>query len=158
MDDLTARMVQHVGITANDLKASLGFWTKFLDAEPLWQGHIEGPHLPAITGYPGLQIEVAWMPLSEAVVLELVQYLVEPEARQPNDMATARPGNVHIALRTDDIEGMWAHALSCGAVATSPEPVVVPGGPSNGARVGYLRDPDGVTFELLQPPPGRGDG
>jgi hypothetical protein len=36
----------------------------------------------------------------------------------------------------------------------SPEPVVIPWGPYKGGRACYLRDPDGISIELMELPPG----
>ena len=67
-------------------------------------------------------------------------------------MATANPGNVHICLRVSDIDLMWQRAIDAGASPTSPAPIEITEGPNRGAKSCYLRDPDGITVELLQPP------
>ena len=44
---------------------------------------------------------------------------------------------------------------AAGYAPRSTAPVHIPEGPNAGARSFYVRDPDGYTVELLQPPPGR---
>lgn len=144
--------VHHVGVTVADLETSVVFWEQLLGVPPLWRGDLKGSHLPAITGYPGVWVAVAWLPLPGDVVLELVQYHLDDAALlAPTDRGTARPGNVHVALRTDDIDALWARALGLGARLVSDHVVTITAGPNTGMRTGYLRDPDGVTVELLQP-------
>lgn len=92
------------------------------------------------------------LPGGDGAVLEILEYLI-PD-KHPNPPDTANPGNVHICLAVDDIGAMRERALACGAVPVSPGPVEVTVGPNAGARACYLRDPDGITLELLQPPPG----
>jgi catechol 2,3-dioxygenase-like lactoylglutathione lyase family enzyme len=41
-------------------------------------------------------------------------------------------------------------------MAVSEAPIDVAAGPRAGTRLAYLRDPDGVTLELVQPPPAPG--
>ena len=45
-----------------------------------------------------------------------------------------------------------AHAVACGARPVSERPIEVQAGPRAGTRLAYLRDPDGVTIELVQEP------
>ena len=44
---------------------------------------------------------------------------------------------------------------AAGYAPRSTAPVHITEGPNAGARSFYVRDPDGYTVELLQPPPGR---
>jgi hypothetical protein len=43
-------------------------------------------------------------------------------------------------------------ALSCPGMVLSPGPVPITAGINRGAQALYLRDPDGFTIELFQPP------
>jgi len=80
----------------------------------------------------------------------LLQYLDRPEP--PYDPGTAHPGNVHVCLEVEDIAAARARAAACGAAPVSAAPIDIVRGPKAGTRVAYVRDPDGVTIELLQPP------
>jgi catechol 2,3-dioxygenase-like lactoylglutathione lyase family enzyme len=51
------------------------------------------------------------------------------------------------------MDAAHAHALACGATAVSERPIEVAAGPRAGTRLAYVRDPDGVTIELVQTPP-----
>ena len=111
---------------------------------------LEGPQLATMVGYPGIRIDRCWIDLPGGVELELLRYLDRDEP--PYDPGTAHPGNVHVCLRVDDMDTAHAHAVECGARPVSERPIDVAAGPRAGARVAYLRDPDGVTIELVQEP------
>ncbi len=111
---------------------------------------LEGPQLGTMVGYPGIHIESCWVDLPGGVALELLRYLDRDDA--PYDPGTAHPGNVHVCLRVDDMDAAHAHAVACGATPVSERPIDVAAGPRAGARLAYLRDPDGVTIELVQEP------
>ncbi|MGH9277021.1 MAG: VOC family protein [Acidimicrobiales bacterium] len=140
--------VHHVGITVADLDRSIGFWERFLDATAYDRGVFGGPQLGTMVGYPGIGIERAWIDLPGGIVLELLRYLDRDDA--PYDPGTAHPGNVHVCLKVDDMDGTHAHAVACGARPVSPQPITVAAGPLAGTRLAYLRDPDGVTIELRE--------
>ncbi len=50
------------------------------------------------------------------------------------------------------MDAAHAHAVDCGATPVSHRPIDVAAGPRAGTRLAYLRDPDGVTIELVQEP------
>ncbi len=145
----------HIGVTVADLDRSAGFWASLLGVTPGPTEHLRGPQLGRLVGYPSARIDRRWVRLPGGLALELLRYLGRDEA--PNDPGTAHPGNVHVCLAVDDLPSAHAHAAACGAVPVSGGWVDVPAGPNAGARIAYLRDPDGVTIELYQPPPSAAD-
>lgn len=143
--------VHHVGVTVVDLGRSVEFWRRLLGAEPRNRRLLDGAQVGTMVGYPGVRIDSCWLDLPGGVALELLQYLDRADA--PNHEGTAHPGNVHLCLAVEDMELAHAHALACGARAVTGTPIEVGAGPRAGSRLAYLRDPDGVTIELVQPPP-----
>ena len=142
--------VHHVGVTVVDLDRAVSFWARLLGATPRDRRVVEGPQLGTMVGYPGIRIEVCWLDLPGGTALELLRYLDRDDA--PYDPGTAHPGNVHVCLHVDDMDAAHAHAVACGALPVSERPIDVAAGPRAGARLAYLRDPDGVTIELVQEP------
>lgn len=140
--------VHHVGVTVTDLDRAVAFWARLVGATPRDRRVLEGPQLATMVGYPGIRIEVCWLDLPGGTALELLRYLDRDDA--PNDPGTAHPGNVHVCLHVDDMGAAHAHAVACGARPVSERPIDVTAGPRAGARLAYLRDPDGVTIELVQ--------
>ena len=148
--------VHHVGITVVDLDRSVAFWTELVGVPSRDRRVMDGPQVGVMVGYPGIHIDSCWIDLPGGVALELLQYLDRDD--EPYDPGTAHPGNVHVCLQVADMEATHAHALRCGAQPVSERPIVVPAGPRAGTRLAYVRDPDGVTIELVQPPIGGGGG
>lgn len=149
-DTVSSFGFHHVGITVADRDRSVAFWCEVLGVEPLWVRLLDGAYLSDITGYPGIHLEAALLPLPGGGRLEILQYLLD--GRTVNSDATANVGNVHICLQTDDIDEQFRRAVAAGARPVSQGPVDVTTGPNVGARAAYLRDPDGITLELIQVP------
>ncbi|MDQ3305193.1 MAG: VOC family protein [Actinomycetota bacterium] len=139
-----------MGVTVVDLDRSIAFWQRLLGAQPRNRRVLDGPQVGTMVGYPGIRIDSCWLDLPGGVALELLEYLDHDEAAY--DPATGHPGNVHLCLRVDDMDQAHRHALACGARAVTGVPIEVGAGPRAGTRLAYLRDPDGVTIELVQPP------
>ena len=143
--------VHHVGITVADLDRAVAFWETLLQTSARDRAVLRGPQLGTMVGYPGIHIESCWLDLPGGVALELLRYLDRDDA--PYDPGTAHPGNVHVCLQVDDMDAAHARAVECGARPVSERPIEVASGPRAGARLAYLRDPEGVTIELVQEPP-----
>jgi catechol 2,3-dioxygenase-like lactoylglutathione lyase family enzyme len=146
-----AKHTDHVGVTVSDLDRSVEFWMRLTGGELVTRRLLDGPHIGELVGYPGQRIAAAIIAMPGGLPLELLQYLDRDEA--PYDPSTAHPGNVHVCFFVEDLHASWTHAIACGALPASDEPVRVPSGPQEGAYVAYLRTPDGVSIELRQPPP-----
>lgn len=140
----------HAGVTVADLDRSLRFWERLLGVTAHHRTTLGGPRVGQLLGYPGAQIERCWLDLPGGVELELVQYLGRDD--EPYAEGTAHPGNVHLCLIVDDMETARDHALACGAAPVGDGPIDVAAGPYAGGKVTYLRNPDGITLELLQVP------
>jgi hypothetical protein len=112
---------------------------------------LDRPYLGRHVGYPGVEIDAAFLDLPGGTVLELLHYRIDEKV--PNQEATANPGNVHVCLTVDDAPTAWARAVHAGArPLVADGPIEVDGGPNKGARAAYLRIHDGITLELFQPP------
>lgn len=148
--DGALQAVHHVGVTVADLDRAAAFWQALLQTAPAERARLDGANVGVLVGYPGVTLEVCWFDLPAGVRLELVDYLDRREAAY--DPGTAHPGNVHLCLQTADLDAAHRHALACGAHPVSRHPIDVAAGPRAGSRLVYLRDPDGVTLELVQPP------
>ncbi len=146
----TLRAVHHVGVTVADLERSLAFWSRLTGASPRDRRTLDGPGVGRLVGYPGARMERAWLDFPGGVALELLEYTEPLEPAYPE--GTAHPGNIHVCLDVDDVDAARDHALTCGARPVGG-PIDVAAGPREGARVAYVRDPDGITIELFQPPP-----
>ena len=104
-----------------------------------------------VVGYPKVKLDCAFWRLPGGNLLELIQYL-EPKPGQV-DMETYNTGNAHLCLVTENIHSDFER-LRGRADFRHPEPVEIPWGPYQGGWVNYIRDPDGISIELMQTPPG----
>ena len=151
---LTASRVHHVGYAVASLDRALEFWEPFLGVERLWRRMLDRPYLGKHVGYPGVKIDAAFVPLPGGIVLELLEYQLPDRMQNPE--ATANPGNAHICLAVENAQSAWERAVALGARPVAADgPVDIDGGPNRGARAAYLRIHDGITLEMIQPPPGR---
>lgn len=143
--------VHHIGMSVRSLDAALGFWESFLGRPARWRTLLDRPYLGRHVGYPGVEIDAAFVDLPGGAVLELLEYRVADRVDLP--AGTANPGNVHLCLDVEDAVETWSRAVECGATPVLADgPVEVDAGPNQGARASYLRIHDGITLELFQPP------
>lgn len=142
--------VSHVGFTVSDVEAEAAFYGALFGCAPEVRAVYDRPYTAAQVGYEGARLDIAIFRVPGSDVrLELIQYL-HPVGR-PVDIETRNAGTGHLCLTTDDIEGAMARATALGATARSDGPVTITAGPNTGRRVCYLRDPEGITIELLEP-------
>ena len=140
----------HTGITVRDLDRSLGFYRDVLGMEIVFQQEKQGGYLADIVGYPGAHARMAHLAFpGDSHRIELFEYL---EPTPVGDAAEPRHvGITHVCLVVPDITEMYARLQGAGVDFYS-EPVAVDTGANAGGFGLYLRDPDGITLELFQPP------
>jgi catechol 2,3-dioxygenase-like lactoylglutathione lyase family enzyme len=144
----------HTGLTVRDLDRSLAFYRDTLGMEVVIEQEKQGGYLEAIVGYPGAHVRMAHLAFpGDGHRIELFQYL-EPEGRgepsEPRDI-----GLTHVCLVVDDLGPLVERLREAGADFYS-DPVEIDTGANAGGLGVYLRDPDGITLELFQPPKERG--
>jgi catechol 2,3-dioxygenase-like lactoylglutathione lyase family enzyme len=141
----------HTGITVRSLERSLLFWRDLLGFELSHRAHQIGELAEQITGVPGAEISLAVLKTPTGHKIELLEWLAPP-ARQHFRPRPCDVGSVHVALTVDDLDAVL-HAIASFGWETAGEPQTLRLGPNAGKRVVYVRDPDGTTIELMQPPP-----
>jgi catechol 2,3-dioxygenase-like lactoylglutathione lyase family enzyme len=150
------RALDHVGYAVTDLDRSITFYETLLGVEMLMRKTWDVPYVGEIVGYPDLVLEGAFFHLPNGVVLELLEYKTPGPGSV--DMETYIAGNAHLCLVTDDIALDFARLRAAGYDTFRSEvPIDIPWGPYRGGRACYLRDPDGISIELLEEPPGGPD-
>jgi catechol 2,3-dioxygenase-like lactoylglutathione lyase family enzyme len=145
--------LDHVGFSVADLERSIEWYTLLLEEPPFARKLLDAdyPHLSAVLGYPNAIVDAALWPLPGAVNLELLEYKHPTVARV--DMETYNAGNAHLCLIVDDLEAEFKR-LGGHADFRHPVPVDIFIGHFAGGRSCYVRDPDGISIELVQYPPG----
>jgi catechol 2,3-dioxygenase-like lactoylglutathione lyase family enzyme len=143
--------VDHIGFTVSDLDRSIEWYTRFVGAPPTLRKTWDLDYLGRIVGYPGCRMECAFFSLPGGLVLELLCYIDPRPGRV--DMETFNAGNGHLCLVVADIRAEFER-LRAHATFRDPAPVSIPWGPYAGGSACYLRDPDEISIELMQLPPG----
>jgi catechol 2,3-dioxygenase-like lactoylglutathione lyase family enzyme len=151
--------IWHTSFTVDNLDRSIEFYTKVLGFVLKHRQIQHNEYTAKLVGFESAHLDVAMLALPNAFVgpsnhhLELVEYL-HPRGL-PTDVSTNRPGAPHLAFVTDDIFGDYARMSGQGVQFKAPEPVAISAGINAGGYTVYFLDPDGITLEMLQPPPDR---
>lgn len=147
------RSLDHVGIVVKDLKASIEWWTRFLGEGPFdvktWLASESEDYVGRLLDYPDCDMLGAFWALPGGTVLELLEYH-NPEPGFV-DMETYNVGNTHICLETHDIHADYER-IKGSADFRSDAPIESTFGPYKGTLALYLRNPDGVSIELVEFP------
>jgi catechol 2,3-dioxygenase-like lactoylglutathione lyase family enzyme len=140
----------HVGFTVSDLERSVAWYTELLGTGPVLRRRSADPYMGEMIGYPGCEMEYVYFPLpASEELLELIEY-VTPGSRRV-DPETSNVGNGHFCLVVEDIHAEFER-IGAFAEFRSPAPVEITAGANRGGWGAYLRDPDGITVQLLQKP------
>lgn len=139
--------VEHTSYTVGDVDASVAFWTRALGFRVVSHGPWRSPELGRCVGVPGAKMMIAILE-GHGHQLEFNQYETkrgrEGEVNANDNLAS------HVAFRCDDIQGTAAGLVEQGArIAGSIE--YLPDDPNDLCWAVYMRDPNGVLFELIEP-------
>ncbi len=144
--------IHHAGLHVRDVARSVAFYRDLLGLQLLAERESRADYVGEIVGYPGATIRLAWLQHPHGgPILELLQY-VDP-AGTPVDTATPNPGTAHVAFSVPDILATFERLRAAGIAFKSAAPVAITAGANRGGYAAYFTDPDGITLELLQPPP-----
>lgn len=140
--------LDHVGFTVSDLDRALSFYRDLLGFELLWERAYEEEYVRSLVAYPGLRLRCAYLKLPGTTVrLELLEYQMVP--RVTVDMHLANPGNAHLCLKVDDIDALYDRLTAAGVKSLS-SPVTSTAGFYKGSKTVYVRDPDGISLQLVE--------
>ena len=140
----------HFNVTVSDMDRSLGFWSNLLGLELLGRGVVEYPHLDEIVGLEDTRIEWAELALPGGGMIEIFEYhrplgnAVRP--RIPD------PGCTHVCLEVQGLDQLVERLQAAGVETRSPQAVSIPFGDWKDVKSIYVRDPDGITVELIEKP------
>lgn len=149
---MTARRIDHVGVTVSNLERSLAFYCGVLGLRHLGTSTLDDPGVAALLGLEGARVTIADLDAGDGRIVELIRYHA-PDAR-PIAYASSNPASMHIALAVDDLDAARKRLDAAGATVISKRPLTItdPGGRWDDARCLYIRDPDGAILELVQRP------
>jgi catechol 2,3-dioxygenase-like lactoylglutathione lyase family enzyme len=139
----------HTGFTVANIDRSLAFWQGVLGFELSHRAHHTGDLASEVTGVPGAEISIAVLK-APGHRIELLEYHA-PSDRKRADLRPCDVGSVHVALMVDNLDAVLRTIAASGWSAVG-KPQILKTGPNAGKRIVYVRDPDGTTIELMQPP------
>jgi catechol 2,3-dioxygenase-like lactoylglutathione lyase family enzyme len=148
---MPVRKLDHVAFTVMDLERSIAFWETLTGEPPASRVEYSDPKDAEVIGYPGVRMSAAYFEFPGGTLLELFQYR-EPASTQPSSSETFVVGNAHVGLVLDDLDEACERIRGFGTEYRSAAPVPLTSGAHSGGRSIYIRDPDGITIELLELP------
>lgn len=136
----------HTSFTVPDLEAAVRFWSA-LGFEGTGIVQRDAAWVEKVTGVPGARIRVAHLH-GHGHHMEFIEYV--DGGREPASALPDRPGVGHVCLKVDDIQATLDAMLAAGGrrlgeMTEIRQPGMKP------CVAGYLRDPNGIIVELLQP-------
>lgn len=144
--------VHHVGITVTSLDASLRFWIDILGFDLVGRDDLQDrDFVRGVTGVDDGSITLAMLAKGPHIV-ELLEYK-SALGRKALTFQACDSGAMHLGLLVTDIDALLSVAATHGWTAFGL-PQVVARGPWAGRRVVYLKGPDNVLIELVEPGPG----
>ena len=143
----------HAGITVSDMERSLRFYRDGLGLEVVGTG-TSSSSAERTWAIPGARATIVFVQVpGSQVTLELVEFLdIE---RHPASARPVDPAHGHVCLYVDDLSAMHTALVSQGFRGRANEVVEIPDGPFAGAKVIYMKDPDGYHVELFEAPAAR---
>jgi len=141
--------LHHVGITVEDLEASIRFYhdvigLEFSNEPSPW---FDDPGLGPAVGVPGAALRQVSLILGDTT-LELLEYR-SPPSETEGPLLSNNVGASHVAFVVDDIHAKKAELESKGIEFYS-DVNVVDEGVLAGWRWVYFEDPDGYPLELVE--------
>jgi catechol 2,3-dioxygenase-like lactoylglutathione lyase family enzyme len=151
--------VLHFSFTVSDIERSVAWYVDVVGLELVHRQRQDNAYTQTLVGIPGVVLEVAQLkipglsPAYSTHMLELIEYVAE-RGGHPDSLPTNQVGVAHLALLVTDIHARYERMRALGVVFPNP-PVEITEGANEGGWACYLRDPDGITLELLQLSPNR---
>ena len=143
---VSARHVDHVGITVPDLDSAIQFFENALGADLLWK---VGPFDETPTGVKINSVHLAMLRLGPNINVELMSF--DADGQQRTMPSNIDYGATHIAFFVDDLEAAAASLKEHGAKLLKG-PIDAKGDIKKGERIWYFKTPWGAFMEILWRP------
>ncbi len=149
--DFKIRSIDHTGITVSSLDEALDFWVGVLGFTHQYTWSFEpSTFIAEMLGVPGAALRLA-MVQGPGHLVELLEYSA-PDDRKVYKPRACDVGSVHLAFYVDNLDALLERVSAAGWHAVG-QVQKVDEGDRLGLRLIYVRGPDGVMLEFLEPPP-----
>ena len=149
MESFKILSTNHTSFTVSNLDWSLSFFRDILGFEVTSKAPRNPRAIQHITGVEEAEVMIAYV-RAPGHSVELIQYL-RPDRRARHQSRPCDVGFAHLAFDVDNVDAAVIAAKEYGVLPIAA-PYVTDAGPNAGGKVVYLRDPDGITIELIQKP------
>jgi len=139
----TTSQIHHAGLTVGQLERSVEFYTKYFGLRLLSRNELRGRMISAQTDLEGAVIDTALL-AGENALLELLCYRA-PVGR-PAKLRACDPGAAHVCMVVQDLDATY-EAMRADGVPLHAHPAQL----GAGTKMMYVRDPDGIMVEVIQP-------
>lgn len=143
----------HVGLTVTDLERSVAFYRDILGLTYLGEMEMEGPETERLFQQKDCKARVAYLngiPELAAPPVELIQFVGQEPERQAGNLF--RTSISELCFAVEDIDREYLRLKDLGVEFLSePQTFDSTEYGFGKSRAVYLRDPDGIVLELLQP-------
>lgn len=140
----------HTSFTVSDLDRAVGFYRDLLGFELTSRAGRDPDVIAHVTGVAGAEVDIAYLS-GHGHTVELIEYKA-PDDRKLVDCRPCDTGFAHLAFDVKGLQSLVAAAAKYGFRPLGPPLTNRTGGPNQGMTVVYMRDGDGVTIELIEPP------
>lgn len=145
--------ILHVGLTITDLDRSVAFYRDVLGLSYLGEMKMEGQETELLFQRKGCKARVAYLSGNREVAappVELIQFVGQEPDRQAGDLFCTSISELCFAV--EDIDREYQRLKAEGVEFLSEPQTFDSSRYGFGkSRAVYLRDPDGIVLELLQP-------
>jgi catechol 2,3-dioxygenase-like lactoylglutathione lyase family enzyme len=140
----------HTSFTVSDAERSIKFYRDVLGFELVVnRPEVTLDYFRAIIGFPDAIVYNAMLRIPGTNhLLELNGYK-HPQG-MTQDLTPNNPGSSHICYFVDDLRAMYPRLKEAGVEFIS-EPIYLDQGPNAGGWALYMKDPDGIVIELMEP-------
>lgn len=143
----------HAGLTVTDLERSVAFYRDILGLTYLGEMEMEGPETERLFQQKDCKARVAYLngsPELAAPPVELIQFVGQEPERQAGNLF--RTSISELCFAVEDIDREYLRLKDLGVEFLSePQTFDSTEYGFGKSRAVYLRDPDGIVLELLQP-------
>lgn len=149
---MSVSRIHHVGVTVADADRSLRFYRDLLGLRVLGDSRLTRPDIAALLGVDEIDLRVVDLDSGDGRIVELLEY-VTPRGHRVE--YTSRDGGTgHIALQVRGLDAIAAGIEAAGGAVISRHAITAGDatGIFAGARLLYVRDPDGMILELVELP------
>jgi glyoxylase I family protein len=136
--------VHHVAISVEDMNQALRFYRDLLGFELDWDmDHRTGEAMARVVGMPGADTRIVMLK-GYSLRLELFKYY-KPQGRKHKPRRQCDFGLTHFALQVRNIQSIYDRLVKAGVQFNCPPQNLRPG-----VWATYMKDPEGVTVELVE--------